>query len=343
MNSENSTGNNQIDNLIAQMVQFCPEKPEAKGYFEEMLATLIKFNLETTDIGDLKLLNTTLKELRYSFKLFAPYRDVRKVCMFGSARIEENSSEYKMAEDFAKKITRKGFMLITGAGSGVMEAGNKGAELNTSFGVNIRLPHEQKANEYIVNDSKLMTYKYFFNRKVVFIKESDATILFPGGFGTLDEAYENFTLVQNGKCAPRPIVMLSDKNNDYWKKWDIFLREQMIDKNFVSKEEQAIFKIVHDVDEAVEEIINFYRIYNSIKYINNKTYIRLNEPLGADLLNNLNKEFKDILIDGKIEQIPFSYLKEDNKVFVDKTRLVMRFNRKNYGRLLGMIHSINKL
>lgn len=316
--------------------------PEITRYCEEMLTTFAKLALETEDIGDIKMINTALKELRYSFKLFAPYRDTRKVCMFGSARTAENIDEYRMAYEFSNKITQMGYMIITGAGSGIMEAGNRGAVLNSSFGVNIKLPFEQTPNSYIAHNEKLMTFKYFFNRKVIFIKESDATVLFPGGFGTHDEAFETLTLIQTGKCSPRPIVLLAAPDNDYWDHWMEFIQKKLFDQNFISLDDLSLFTITSNVDQAIEEIINFYRIYHSVRYLRDQTtIIRLNAELSDSTLAHLTHEFQDIIVSGGIEKVHPDQLDINSEQFPDKHLIIFKFDRFHYGRLIQLIRQIN--
>lgn len=326
-----------IQNLIQQILL----SPSQQHYFEEMCLTISKFATENKDIGDLKMINTSLKELRYSFKLFAPYRDIRKVCIFGSARIDESVAEYQLAQTFSEIITKKGYMIITGAGSGVMEAGNRGSQLNTSFGVKIKLPFERTTNPYIANDEKLLTFKYFFNRKVIFIKESDATVLFPGGFGTHDEAFENITLLQTGKCAPRPIIFIDSPENSYWNDWLDFVTSHLLQNHFILKEDLGLFKIVHTAEAAVDEIVHFYKVYHSIRYIEDMTILRLNFELSDQTIQELNAQFKDILLHGKIEKLPMGPLPFDDDKFPDKHRIVCYFDRYHYGRLIQMIHYIN--
>ena len=207
----------------------------------QLLTTIAKIGEERFNTGDLKLINTALKELRYAFGVFSGYRDRRKIAIFGSARCKANSKEYRMAEAFSRKMAKKNFLIITGSGPGIMEAGNKGAGKASSFGVNIRVPFEQKPNKYIAGDAKLINFKYFFTRKLIFIKESDATVLFPGGFGTLDEGFEAITLFQTGKCRPRPILMLEPEGCTYWKEWISFVKTQMLRTCYISKDDLNSF------------------------------------------------------------------------------------------------------
>lgn len=306
----------------------------------EMLTTIGKIGEEKLDTGDMKLINTTLKELRYALKVFSDYRDRRKVAMFGSARCSPHSKEYKMAETFAKNMAKNGFLVITGSGQGIMEAGNKGAGRANSFGVNIRVPFEQEPNPYIANDSKLINFKYFFTRKLMFIKESDATVLFPGGFGTLDEGFEAITLFQTGKCRPRPILLLEPTDKTYWEGWLSFVKNHILKSGYISKDDLKIFKIINDPDKATEEIQLFYKNYHSVRYIKDVTVIRLNKEIPDKVLVAINKDFKDILTAGAQKTKP---LKGElrAKEYLKLPRIKMYFNRHDFGRLKELIDRIN--
>ncbi len=315
--------------------------PGTEHLLQEIFTTVVKLGKESGDRGDLKLVNDVLKELRYSFKIFSPYRQVKKVCIFGSARSKPASAEYRMAERFSRKLTDKGYMIVTGGGGGVMEAGNKGANEDNHFGLNIRLPFEQKANPYVNKKEKLINFKYFFTRKLIFIKETDATALFPGGFGTNDEGFEALTLIQTGKSRPRPIVLLEPEGSGFWSAWKRFVNDHMVRNGYIEKKDLSLFRIVKDVDEAVRYIEDFYRVYHSIRYVSGMTVLRLNKELSCETLALINRKFKDILTSGDIR---FSCpLKEEirNKEYVELPRLVMKFNQRDYGRLCEMLHIIN--
>ncbi|MBU0533564.1 MAG: TIGR00730 family Rossman fold protein [Candidatus Omnitrophica bacterium] len=330
------------DELISKLAKLSASSPETEDLLREILTTAVKLGLESSDRGDLKLINNALKELRYSFKIFAPYRNVKKVIIFGSARSANTSSEYKMAEEFSRKITAKGYMIVTGGGGGVMEAGNKGAEHGKEFALNIRLPYEQKPNPYIDEKQKLINFKYFFTRKLVFIKETDATTLFPGGFGTNDEGFEAITLIQTGKSRPRPILLMQPQGSTYWTQWKKFLSDQLVKNGFIKKEDFNLFKIITNVDDAVKYIEDFYRIYHSIRYASGLTVLRLNKTLSDKTLKLINQNFKDILTKGDIKLSPPTNEEIKKQEYLDLPRLVMKFNQHDYGRLLELINVINK-
>ena len=334
-------GDPAIDNLISELVKLSGSV-ENEELLREILTTTIKLGRESSDKGDLKLVNNALKELRYSFKIFSPYRAIKKVIIFGSARSKINSAEYRMAEDFSRKLTTKGYMIVTGGGPGVMEAGNKGAGTGKDFALNIRLPFEQKPNPYIDEKEKLINFKYFFTRKLTFVKETDATALFPGGFGTLDEGFEMITLIQTGKSRPRPIVLMEPPGSTYWATWMHFVKSQLAKKGFINKEDLNLFHIVKTVDAAVKYIEDFYRVYHSIRYVSGLAVLRLNREISDKTLKLINKKFKDILFGGEIRVSPPTNKEIQEGEFLNLPRLAMSFNMHDYGRLCEMIHVINK-
>ncbi len=309
---------------------------------EEMLGTILRLIEDKTVRGDLKIINSALKELRYSFKVFSPYRNVRKVTIFGSARTPEEAPEYKMAKEFSSKLCNAGWMAITGAASGIMKAGHEGAGREKSFGVNIRLPFEQKANTFIENDPKLVNYKYFFTRKLIFIKESDAVVLFPGGFGTHDEGYEALTLIQTGKCPPRPLVMVAPAGNNYWKDWEKYIGDHLLKAHLISPEDMHLFKVTDSIDEAVEELLRFYKIYHSSRFVRDQFVLRLNQDISDANLEKLNQNFKDILDEGQIQKCKATSEEANEPDLIHLPRLIMNFNRRSFGKLRAMIDAINQ-
>lgn len=339
---EYDTGNKIIDKLICEITEkACRTK--ANYFLREMLTTVVKFGIESHDRGDLKLVNNALKEMRYSFKIFSPYRNVKKVIIFGSARSKTDSAEYKMAEEFTRKLTAKGYMIVTGGGSGIMEAGNKGAKAGKEFALNIRLPYEQKPNPYIDEKDKIINFKYFFTRKLIFVKETDATALFPGGFGTHDEGFEMLTLVQTGKSRPRPIVMMEPKGSTYWESWKRYVVGHLLKKGFIEKEDLKLFRITKTVDEAIKYIEDFYMTYHSIRYVSDLTVIRLNKEISDKMLDSLNRKFKDILTSGNIKRSPPTNKEIQEGEYFDLPRITMKFNMRDYGRLYEMIQALNFL
>ena len=341
MANKYSVGNYNEQKLIEVLAKMYGDE-ETEEFYRQMLTTIGKLSSDLRDVGDIKIINSTLKELRYAFKIFSPYRNVRKVVMFGSHKISTKSPEYKMAEEFSRRISEKGWMVLTGGGGGIMEAGNKGSSPGKSFAVNIKLPTEQVPNAY-VRGEKLVTLKYFFTRKLIFIKETDATVLFPGGFGTHDEGFEILTLLQTGKNNPRPLVFIDTLFGTYWNSWMKFIQNGMMKRGLLYKDDLNIFKIVHTVHDAVNEVVNFYKVYNSIRYVGNKTILRLNKELSDVQIDKLNKKYQDILVSGKIESCRPTPEEIKTKDKLEFFRLIMNFDRKSYGRLTGLIRDINKL
>ena len=338
---EYEIGDKAIDGLIDELAKRSGSV-ETEHVLHEILTTAVKLGRESSDKGDLKLVNNALKELRYSFKIFSPYRDVKKVIIFGSARSLKRSAEYKMAEEFTRKLTAKGYMIVTGGGPGVMEAGNKGAEAGKEFALNIRLPFEQKPNPYIDEKDKIINFKYFFTRKLIFVKETDATALFPGGFGTHDEGFEMLTLIQTGKSRPRPIVLMEPKGSAYWEAWKRYVVDHLLKNGFIEKEDLNLFRIVKSVDEAIKYIEDFYRIYHSIRYVSGLTVMRLNKEISPKTLKLINQEFKDILTSGEIKRSPPTNKEIQDEEYLSLPRILMNFNMRDYGRLCEMIHVINR-
>ncbi len=330
--------------LLGELVVESGSNPRSREaqLVAQMVGTCVKLMRDQASLADVKILGTALKELRYAFSVFARYRGVRKVSVFGSARTRANDREYRLAHNFAHAISQAGFMVITGAGGGIMRACQEGAGREHSFGVNIKLPFEQAANEVIHQDEKLITFKYFFTRKLIFIKEADAVVLFPGGFGTHDEAYEALTLVQTGKTDPMPVVFLDVPRGTYWKTWERYVHDHLLRRHLISPQDMALFRVTNDVDKAVEEITTFYRVYRSLRMIGRRTVLRLERPLSEQLLTRLNTEFADILTEGTITQQRAFPAESNEPEIAHLPRLVLHFDRENYGRLRQMIDVLNR-
>ena len=336
------TGREDLDKIIADLAKRSLSVNNA-DLIEEMLTTVVKLGLENDERGDLKLINMALKELRYASKIFIPYRDQRKVVIFGSARTRKNSDEYKMTVKLSELIVKKGFKVITGGGPGIMEAGNKGAGRKESFSLNIKLPFEQQYNPYSAGDEKAVSFKYFFNRKLFFLKESDATVIFPGGFGTLDECFESLTLIQTGKTKPRPIILIDSPDSEYWESLIGFVTEKLSEGGFISNNDLSLLIRVNSIEQAVDEIVQFYRVYHSIRYVGDKTIIRLKKPLSSEDINSLNEKYSCILSSGEIEPSDALPAEQKDEAFLDLPRLVMDFNRHDFGIFHEMLHFLNTL
>jgi uncharacterized protein (TIGR00730 family) len=307
----------------------------------EILQTILGLIDDHMSPGDLKLISHALQELRHAARTFGPYRTTRKVTIFGSARIGPGQTDYETAVQFAKAITKRGFMVITGAGPGIMAAGNEGAGKKRSFGVNIRLPFEQTANEFIENDPKLVHFKYFFTRKVTFVKETDALVLFPGGFGTMDEAFEVLTLIQTGKTSPVPVVCLEQPGGNFWEKWDHFIRDVFLGRGLISPNDTNLYTIAKDPFEACDVISRFYSCYHSQRYVGDYLILRLVKPIDNTTLELINDRFGSILKDGEIERCPMLPEEKNEPETAHLHRLRLKFNRKDFGLLRSLIDAIN--
>ncbi len=306
----------------------------------EMLVSGIKLLRDDTDRADLKLANSALKEMRYSFLIFSRYRDIPKVTIYGSARTPPGDPNYRLAADFANRMTDMfKWMVITGAGPGIMEAGNKGAGTEYGFGVNIRLPFEADANQY-VHESRLINFKYFFTRKLMFVKESNAFAIFPGGFGTQDETFELLTLIQTGKSDLHPIVLLEAEGTGYWESWLEFVAN-LERKGMIAPADRNLFHFTTDVSEACDEIRRFYNNYHSQRYVDGKLVLRLKHEPSAELVATLNEEFSDLLVDGVIEKTVASEREIAENDHPNLARLRLHFNRRGLGRLRAMVDRIN--
>lgn len=306
-----------------------------------ILRTVVKLAEDNATRGDLKIINRALQELRHAFKVFTPYRYMRKVSIFGSTRVQENTPYYDLACETARSIAQAGFMIITGAGPGIMQAGHEGAGREKSFGVNIRLRSLQDANRFIRNDPKLMNFHFFFSRKLTFVKESDAVVIFPGGFGTQDELFEAITLVQTGKSQTVPIVLVDLPEGTYWSRWWEFLRDDVLSRGYIGECEMSLFKIVRSAEEAVEEITRFYRNFHSYRFVKTDLVIRLNHPPTAALIDRLNIEFADMLGKRQIRQSTYLPEEADDPSTLELPRLLVRFKREDFARLRQMIDVIN--
>lgn len=297
---------------------------------------------ETTDLErlDWKILNRTLEDMHRAWHAFAPYQCRRKITLFGSARTPPGSEIYQHALEFSRRIAEAGFMVMTGAGGGVMEAGNAGAGTEHSFGLNIDLPFEQSANPFIRDDQKLVDFKYFFTRKLFFLKETDALVLFPGGLGTQDECFECLTLIQTGKTTPLPVVLIDAPGGDYWQQWDQYIRSQLLGRDFISPDDVNLYSVTDDIDVACRHISHFYRIYHSSRYVGSDLVIRLNQELSDAWLERLNEEFTDIIQTGRIIKSAALPVEQKDETYL-LPRLVMAFDRHHFGRLRQLIDAIN--
>ncbi len=335
-----STGDAELDRQVQDVVEHA-QTPDA-DLLREMMTTTLRLVLQRASRAELKMVNAAMKEFAYSFRVFAPYQHLPKVSIFGSARVMPGDPAYIAARDFAHEIAQRGWMVITGAGPGIMAAGHEGAGARHSFGANIRLPFLNPANVYIARDGKLINFKYFFTRKVTFIKESSAFVLLPGGFGTLDEAFELLTLIQTGKSDVHPVVLLEPAGSTYWKTWDDFVRAQVLARGLISADDLALYKVTSSVTEAVEEVEGFYRNYQSARFVGERLVLRLRRAPDPRALGRLNREFADLLDHGAFEVISPTPPELREKDALELGRLAF-FPVHSYGRLRQLIDVLNQL
>jgi uncharacterized protein (TIGR00730 family) len=335
-----SIGNPQIDQRIHDLVSDygCNESTD---FIQEMIATALKIGRDGLNEADLKLFNRSLRELRYAARIFSKYTDHQKVVVFGSARTPPEAPEAQAAESFGRKMRERGYMIITGGGDGIMGAAQRGAGRDASFGLNIRLPFEQRANPVINGDSKLINFNYFFTRKLNFVKETHAVALFPGGFGTLDEGFEVLTLMQTGKARIFPIVFVDEPNGTYWSTMLAFLENHLLEHGLVSPEDFNLFRLFTNVDEAVEHILGFYRNYRSYRWVGKRLVIRLKAALTGEALEALNLEFADLLAKGRIETTAPLPEEANQPDIARQPRLLLSPHRHHLGRLRALIDAIN--
>ena len=336
------TGDPELDQVISQVLDRTGATSN-RDQLGEILATAVRLAASSADRLDLKIANAALREMADAFEVFAPYRHVPKVTIFGSARTLPDAPLYAQARSAARALAESGWMVVTGAGPGIMAAGQEGAGPGRSFGVNIRLPFEQGANDFIASDPKLVEMKYFFTRKLMLMKESDGFIVLPGGFGTQDEAYELLTLVQTGKAQPAPIVLLDVPEDSYWTAWDRFLREELVSRGLISAEDRSLYRITDNARTAVAEILGFYRNYHSCRWVGEVLVLRVHRLPPEDQLDDLRRRFADICDSGGIQAggpLPAEVRTEDH---LELPRLTLRFNHRSYGRLRRLIDAVNAL
>ncbi len=338
--SQYTSGQASVDAKIDELVGGVEDVFD-RNLIRELVVSACRLGQDRAATGDLKVLNAAVKEICYAFKVFRPYRHIRKVAMFGSARVSHRHPAYAMAKAFGRLMTQHGWMMITGAASGIMRAGHEGSGRVMSFGLNIRLPFEQAANPVISGDTKLINCKYFFTRKLLFIKESHATVLFPGGFGTFDEGFESLTLIQTGKSEPRPIVFVEPPDRPFWRPLLQFLDRQLVEDGMISSSDRALYQVARSAEEAADLVLGFYRVYHSQRYVGDRLVLRLQEPLSDVLVERLNREFADLLSSGAITQGGALPGEADEPHLKHLPRLIFRYNQQQFGRLVELIHRIN--
>ncbi len=309
----------------------------------DIVNTALRMATDNASRLDLKITATALREMRAAFRAFAPYRDRKKVTMFGSARTRTDDPLYAQAREMARELSDNGWMVVTGAGPGIMAAGLEGAGSHNAFGVNIRLPFEQGANAFIAKDPKLVEMKYFFTRKLALIKESDGYVCLPGGFGTLDETFELFTLLQTGKAEPAPVVLLDSMGGTYWRGWENFVIEQVASVGLITPGDDVFWLRTDSVAEGCAEILGFYANYHSLRFVGKNLVLRMRKAPTEGELATLNNEFADMLVEGAIHPVEASRSETTDGDALDMQRLAFRFNLMSYHRLREFINALNRV
>jgi uncharacterized protein (TIGR00730 family) len=332
-------GDDDLDDRIEALVRDSGAAPDEDLVFE-MVVSCLRMAREDADRAELKLVNSALKELRYSFRVFEPYVGIRKVSLFGSARIKEHDLEYEVARDMGRLMSEAGWMVITGAGPGIMSAGVEGAGLDRSFGVGIRLPFESVAPMF-THDPKLINFRYFFTRKLTFMKESHGFVLLPGGFGTMDEAFELLTLQQTGRMPLVPTVLLDPPGSSYWQTWRSFVEHELAGRGLVSPHDLELIRITDSVEAARDELCGFYEVFHSTRHVGKRIIIRTHQPISDAVLARINTEFADILVSGTIDRVGATEPERASNDHVDLPRLALHFDRRSLARLRVMIDVIN--
>jgi len=332
------TGDPELDEEVAALASRVSD--EDADLIFELVTSAVRLARDHADRGDLKMANAALKEMRYSFHVFEPYRSQRKVAIFGSARTQPHDPLYDQARRFARAIAACEWMVITGAGPGIMEAGIEGAGAERAFGVSIRLPFEAAVSQF-ADDPKLINFRYFFTRKVTFVKEADAFVLLPGGFGTLDEAFELLTLVQTGKAQSGPIVLLDTPGGTYWAGWLDFVRQELLDNRYVSPPDLGLLTVTDDVDTAVRAVTGFFANYVSQRFVEGRLVLRLRTPPDDATLAALSEEFTDITRRGQLERVGASPAEVEDGDALDAARIAFWFDKRGWARLRTLIDRLN--
>jgi uncharacterized protein (TIGR00730 family) len=335
------TGDPDLDQRIADLIAQLGDVRDTDLVFE-MIVSALRLARDRATRGDMKIANAALKEMRYAFAVFEPYRSARKAAIFGSARTTRDDPLYQQTVALARGLADVDWMVITGAGPGIMEAGIEGAGAANSFGASIRLPFEAVTTQFLADDPKLVNFRYFFTRKVTFVKEAHAFVLLPGGFGTLDEGFELLTLVQTGKAPPAPIILLDVPGGTFWLTWMQFVERELRARNYISPEDVDLVKITDDVSAALDEITGFYRNYHSIRFVDGALVLRMKHVPPPDKLAKLNEDFKDIVASGTIEDVPASKAEIADNDVPDLARLRFRFDHHGYSRLRALIDRLNQ-
>lgn len=335
-------GDPELDKMIADIVKLTGGNSDNYDLVQELVTSSLRMSREQADRGDLKIASAALKEMRYAFNVFEPYRKQRKASIFGSARTAIDHPLYEQAKNIAASLVQNDWMIITGAGPGIMTAGIEGAGQEMAFGVGIKLPFESTTSQFITGDPKLINFRYFFTRKLMFMKESSGFVLMPGGFGTMDEGFELLTLVQTGKMMSTPIVFLDEPGGDYWKRWEDFIKAELLDDSYISEQDLNLFLVTDSVETATKELTNFYANYHSQRFVSGILVLRMKNAIPDGALHSLNKDFAHIIKSGEIERCePSDDEREDNDN-LGLARLKMHFDKRHWADIRLLINRLNE-
>jgi len=338
-----SLGDEALDRRVEELVRDVGAPAETADLLEEAVTAILKMGQDHADRWDAKIARTALKEMRHAFRMFRQYERCPKVTVFGSARLKPGTPVYDMARRFGAKMAARGYMVVTGAGPGVMEAANLGAGTERSFGLGIQLPFEQRANEVMAGDPKFINFRFFFVRKLFFLKDAYALVLCPGGFGTMDETFEALTLLQTGRSPLVPVVMMDRPGGGYWSTWRYGLVDKLIRDGMISAEDVHLFRVVEHEDDAVEAIERFYRVYHSQRVVGGDLVLRLKRPLDPETLARLNEEFAALRRPGAGPMVQRAAFPEETNEpeLADLPRLVVPFDERSHGLLRRLVDAIN--
>lgn len=334
------TGDKKLDKQVERFSREVSTEHDYR-YLQSYVSVGVKMAQAKVPSHDFAVMARTCYEMLSADLIFAPYSHIRKISVFGSARIKFGEPAYGTTRDFTKLAEKGGYMVISGGGPGIMQAANEGAGVSNSFGLNIRLPHEQMPNHVIKDDPKSIDFHYFFVRKLTFIAQSDAMVALPGGFGTMDEVFETLTLIQTGKSTIFPVVLLDSPGKTFWLMWMNFVREELVKSGLISDEDLHLMYVTKSPEDALMHIDRFYKIFHSYRYVGKKLVIRMNIPLSEEWIEKIRTEFSDIIVNGIIEQRKALPEESGEPLIADRPRLVFEFLRVNYGRLRLLIDMIN--
>lgn len=326
-----------INNLI-ENVGCDPDTFEGE-LVAQIIDTALKLLTEKHDVGQLKVITRSIKEMRYAYNIFNQYKSGPCISIFGSARTPENHPDYQAAKIFSAAIAKEGWMCITGAADGIMKASVEGPQKEQSFGLSIRLPFEAALNTVIEGDPKLIFFRFFFTRKLMFMSQSHAMAAFPGGFGTMDELFEMLTLIQTGKANIIPIVLIEGPGGNYWQDWEEYVTNHLLKKGFISPEDVHLYYLASSPEDAVQHILTFYSRYHSSRYVKDDFVIRLLKPLKDDQIQELNNKYRRLFVSGAIASSPPLQGETD---FLELPRLVFKHTRKDFALLRLLIDDINR-